>query len=153
MFVLGLLVLAAAVIGGVELGLANRQPVVLRMWNWTWHIDAFWLAVIGVGVIVMALIGLGTARLGLRHTLRMRRERRDLAAENARLADRARAMDAAKARETASIMEAARPAAAKPSARPAVAANRPAVAQQARRYPAATAASGASAGADSASGR
>src|ERR1700722_13933039 len=97
MFVLGLLVLAAAVVGGVELVLANRQPVVLSMWNWTWHIDAFCLAVIGAGLVVLAGIGLGAARLGLRHTRRLRRERRELAAENARLAERARSAEANRA--------------------------------------------------------
>jgi hypothetical protein len=113
MFVLGFLVLAAAVAGGVELVLANRQPVVLSMWDWTWHIDAFWIAVIGVGFVVLAGIGLGAARLGLRHTRRLRRERRELAAENARLAERARSAEATRV------------------ARPVVAENRPTVTQPA----------------------
>jgi uncharacterized protein (DUF849 family) len=119
MFVLGLLVLAAASVAGVELVLANRQPVVLTMWNWTWHMDAFWLAVIGAAVVMLAVIGLGAVRLGFRHERRVRRERRDLAAENARLVERARSAEAG------------------PSARPAVAENRRTVAQQTQGYPAA----------------
>ena len=98
MLVLGLFILAAAAVGGVELVLANRQPVVLRMWNWTWHIDAYWLAVIGLVLVVLAWIGLGAMRFGMLHQLRLRRERRELEAENARLAERARSAESARVR-------------------------------------------------------
>jgi uncharacterized integral membrane protein len=94
MFVLGLLVLAAAAVGGVELVLANRDPVVVHMWNWTWHVDAFWLAVIGAVVITAIWLALGAMRVGFGHTRRLRRERRELAAENRELAKRARSAEA-----------------------------------------------------------
>jgi uncharacterized integral membrane protein len=94
MFVLGLLVLAAAAVGGVELVLANRDPVIVHMWNWTWHVDAFWLAVIGAVVITAIWLALGAMRVGFGHTRRLRRERRELAAENRELAKRARSAEA-----------------------------------------------------------
>lgn len=93
MFVLGLLVLAAAVVGSVELILANRQPVTLHMWNWTWHMDMFWVAVIGAGLITAAWLALGAMRVAAMHQRRLRRERRELAAENERLAARVQGTD------------------------------------------------------------
>lgn len=94
MFVLGLLVLAAAVVGSVELILANRQPVTLHMWNWTWHLDMFWVAVIGAVLITAAWLALGAMRIAARHQVRLRRERRELAKENERLAARVQGADA-----------------------------------------------------------
>ena len=93
MFVLGLLVLAAAAVAGVELVLANHGTYTLHMWNWTWHFDAFWLAVMGAAIITAAWIGLGAMRAGFTHTRRIARERRELAAENAALAKRARSAE------------------------------------------------------------
>ena len=93
MFVLGLIVLAAAVVAGVELVLANHGTYTLHMWNWTWHFDAFWLAVMGAVIVTAAWIGLGAMRAGFVHTRRLSRERRELAAENAALAKRARSAE------------------------------------------------------------
>src|SRR5437879_6042734 len=56
MFILGLLVLAASVVAAVELVLANHAPIDFHMWGWTWHFDAFWLAVIGAIIVTAAWI-------------------------------------------------------------------------------------------------
>ncbi|HEV7192018.1 MAG TPA: hypothetical protein VGN35_02350 [Jatrophihabitantaceae bacterium] len=93
MFVLGLLVLAAAAVGSVELIIANRQPVTFHMWNWTWHVDAFWIAVIGAVAVTLVWLALGAMRIAVVHQARLRRERRELAAENERLAARVKRTD------------------------------------------------------------
>lgn len=103
MFVLGLLVLAAVAVGSVELILANRQPMTVHMWNWTWHVDAFWLAVIGAALITAAWLALGAMRVGYAHSRRLRKERKELAEENKRLAARvSRTDDRAAARTNVS---------------------------------------------------
>lgn len=125
MFVLGLLVLAAAVVGSVELILANRQPVTLHMWNWTWHMDMFWVAVIGAALITAAWLALGAMRVAAMHQVRLRRERRELAAENERLAARVQHVQGADAKTGRSHFGRNRPAqpqqypAAPPAAAPA----------------------------------
>jgi uncharacterized integral membrane protein len=91
MFVLGLILLAAAVVAAVELILANHGPFTFHMWSWTWHFDAFWLAVIGAIVITAAWLGLVAMQMGFARGARLRRERRRLAAENEMLARRAAA--------------------------------------------------------------
>ncbi|TAM85021.1 MAG: LapA family protein [Jatrophihabitans sp.] len=86
MLVLGLLLLAAAVVAAAEGILANTAPVTVHMWGWTWHFELFWAAVCGAGIIVLALIGLGLARHSTVRSLRMRRDHRALLRENERLA-------------------------------------------------------------------
>jgi hypothetical protein len=98
MFVLGLLILAAAAVAAVELIVANRAPINLHMWNWTWHLDAFWLAVAGAVIITAAWLALGMMRLGFGHSRKIRRERKQLAAENRALAERAAKSGATPAR-------------------------------------------------------
>jgi hypothetical protein len=88
MFVLGLLVLAAATVAGVELVLANRGPMDFHMWNWTWHFDAFWLAVIGAAIVTAAWLALGLMQMSFAHARRVRRQNRELARENRMLAER-----------------------------------------------------------------
>ncbi|PZS20321.1 MAG: hypothetical protein DLM57_01860 [Pseudonocardiales bacterium] len=92
MMVLGILLLAAAVVVAVELVLANHahdSEINVHMWRWTWHFDALWLAVLGAAILVVAVLGLAMMRAGGRRARRLRRERRELAAENRRLAERA----------------------------------------------------------------
>jgi hypothetical protein len=91
MLVLGLLFLAAATVAAVELIIANdTAQVTFHKWNATWLFDAFWLAVIGAGIITVAWLGFAMMRVGSARALRLRRERRELAKENAMLAQRAR---------------------------------------------------------------
>lgn len=90
MVVLGLLLLAAAVVVGIELILANHgatSQVNIHLWGWHWNnVDAFWMAVAGAIIIVAALLGLALLKLGSARQWRLSRERRNLAKENRRLA-------------------------------------------------------------------
>lgn len=86
MVLLGLLLLAAAVVVAIEFILANRGPVTIKLWGWSWHNqDAYWLAVSGAIILVAAVIGLALMKAGGARQWRLRRERRDLAKENKRL--------------------------------------------------------------------
>src|SRR5258708_16486660 len=86
MVILGLILLAAAVVATVELILANDATVAVRMWHGTWHVHLYWLAVAGAVILVVGLLGLALVRAGALRARRLRRERRELASENERLA-------------------------------------------------------------------
>ena len=88
MMILGLILLAAAVVLGVEVIIANDATMTMHLWGWSWQMDAFWLAVGGAIILAVGLIGLALMQGGARRSRRLRRERRDLAAENRRLAAR-----------------------------------------------------------------
>jgi membrane protein implicated in regulation of membrane protease activity len=89
MIILGLILLAAAVVAAVELVIANDDAqVAVHMWKWTWTVDAFWLAVAGAVILAVALLALMFLRAGSKRGRRLRRERRELRAENRRLAKR-----------------------------------------------------------------
>lgn len=88
MLVLGLLILAAAVVAGVELVLANRENIGFRMWDWHWTFSAYWLAVIGAAVLLAAVIAFALMRASWARQRRIRRERAMLAAQNRELAER-----------------------------------------------------------------
>jgi uncharacterized integral membrane protein len=93
MILVGLILLAAAVVGAVELALANRGSIAVHMWNGTWHVEAAWLALAGAVLLLAAVIGLMMMRAGGGRARRLRRERAELAAENRMLAERARRVD------------------------------------------------------------
>ena len=104
MLILGLLFLAAAAVAAVELVIANdTAQVTFHMWSWTWHFDAFWLAVIGAAIITVAWLGLAMMRMGGTRAMRLRRERRELAKENAMLAQRARGVRTAPVAQPATV--------------------------------------------------
>lgn len=91
MFVLGLLLLAAACVAAVELIIANHAQISFTMWNQHWHFASYWLAVIGAAIVVVGLMGLWLMSGAAARHRRIRRERKELAAENKRLAERAKA--------------------------------------------------------------
>jgi membrane protein implicated in regulation of membrane protease activity len=95
MIILGLLLLAAAATAAVELIVANDDAqITVDMWRWSWTVDAFWLAVAGAAILVVALLGLFMLKAGSRRARRLRRERRELARENRQLAERAEVAEA-----------------------------------------------------------
>ena len=135
MLVLGLLFLAAAVVAAVELIIANdTAQVTFHMWSWTWHFDAFWLAVIGAAIVTVAWLGLAMMRLGSARAMRLRRERRELAKENAMLTKRVRGVRTAPVSRTATDVPADRTTGAVPAAAPGEAATAPATATRRRRH-------------------
>ena len=128
MFLLGLLLLAAACVAAVELILANHSQVTFTMWNQHYTFDKFWLAVIGAAIMLAALLGLWMMSGSAARQRRIRRERKELAAENERLSKRV-----------------ATPAPNTVAARDGVPANRPGAYNAPAAYPAAPAAPGAAA--------
>ena len=91
MFVLGLLILAAAVVFGIEFVIANDSGhITFKLWNQTWSMDAFWLGVMGAVFLLAIVVAFMFMRGSMVRGMRMRHERRELAAENERLAARAK---------------------------------------------------------------
>ena len=90
MFVLGLLFLAAACVAAVELVIANDTQVTFSMWNQDWRIESYWVAAIGAAILLAAVLGLWMLSMSAGRHRRLRRERKDLAAENRRLTERVR---------------------------------------------------------------
>jgi hypothetical protein len=76
------------VVLAIEVIIANDATMTMHLWGWSWQMNAFWLAVAGAIILVVGLLGLALMQGGARRTRRLRRERRDLAAENRRLAAR-----------------------------------------------------------------
>jgi hypothetical protein len=87
------------IVGFILLGLAVAAAIVLIAQNPhgmmtvhalgnTYTMHAYWVFVAGMIVLAVAAIGLTMMRSGVAYTARVRRERRDLAAENARLNSR-----------------------------------------------------------------
>jgi hypothetical protein len=88
MFVLGLIILAAVVVGAVELVLANRSEITFKMWDQTWQLDAFWLAVMGAVLLLATVIAFSLMRASMARHNRLRSEHRALAEENRVLSER-----------------------------------------------------------------
>lgn len=116
MIILGLLFLAVAAVGAVELILANNGTFTFHMWRWAWQIDAFWLAVAGAAILLVALLGLGLLKSSGRRARSVRRERKDLKAENRRLAERADVAEARPGAPASGQVRQGTPATAAPSA-------------------------------------
>jgi hypothetical protein len=89
MLLLGLLLLAVAVVVGVELVLANRAPMTIHLWNWDWNVHAYGLAAWGGAIVLVGMLGLLMMSSAAARKRRLRRERRELAAENRDLSVRA----------------------------------------------------------------
>jgi hypothetical protein len=89
MLLLGLLLLAVAVVVGVELVLANRAPMTIHLWNWDWNVHAYGLAAWGGAIVLVGMLGLLMMSSAAGRKRRLRRERRELAAENRDLSVRA----------------------------------------------------------------
>ena len=90
MFVLGLLILAAAVVFAIEFVIANDSSMTFKLWNQSWTMDAFWLGVMGAGFLLAIVVAVMLMRGSLARSWRLRSERKELAAENERLAARAK---------------------------------------------------------------
>lgn len=88
MVVIGLILLAAAVTAAVVLVVQNDAIVSLHVFNRSWNVHEYWLAVAGLAVMAAAVLGLGLIRRGMARARRLRREHRQLAAENRSLAER-----------------------------------------------------------------
>jgi hypothetical protein len=89
MIILGFILLALAVAAAIVLIAQNPDAMMtFHALGNTYTTHAYWIFVGGMVVLAVAAIGLSMMRSGAAHGARVRRERRDLAAENARLSER-----------------------------------------------------------------
>jgi len=95
MIVVGFVLFAAAIVIAVALIVQNPATVTVHAFDATWNVDMRWLLVAGLALTAIGLFGLSMMRLGSARYMRLRGERRALAAENRRLAKRAAAADTA----------------------------------------------------------
>lgn len=104
MLVLGLILLVIAVVAAVVLVTQNNSATVdIHAFGGTWQASAFWMAVVGAAILLVAVLGLSLIKAGSARNLRIRRERRQLARENARLAEQVE--HTAPARDTVPVRE------------------------------------------------
>jgi uncharacterized integral membrane protein len=94
MIIVGFVLLAAAAVVAVALVIQNPATVTVHAFKWSWDVDMRWLFVAGLALTAIGLLGLAMMRIGGAHYLRLRRDRKVLAAENQRLIERAGAGNA-----------------------------------------------------------
>lgn len=86
MIILGFVLLVGAVVIAAALIVQNPNTVTFQLFNQSWNIDMRWLVVAGLALTAIGLLGLVMMHLGSVRYMRLRSERRKLAAENERLA-------------------------------------------------------------------
>jgi len=91
MIIVGFILLVAAAVVAIALVVQNPSTVTVHAFNSSWDVDMRWLVVAGLALTAIGLFGLAMMRIGGSHYLRLRSERKVLAAENKRLAERAAA--------------------------------------------------------------
>jgi uncharacterized integral membrane protein len=89
MIIVGFVLLAAAAVVAVALVIQNPATVTVHAFKWSWDVDLRWAFVAGLALTAIGLLGLAMMRTGGAHYLRLRRDRKLLAAENQRLIERA----------------------------------------------------------------
>lgn len=88
MVLLGLLLIAAAVAAAIILVVQNEDNITINVFETTYDIPAYWLAIAGLAIMAVLALGLLLLRLGAARAARRRRERRELVQENRRLSER-----------------------------------------------------------------
>ncbi len=95
MFIIGILLLAAAVVVGIEIGISNDRQVDVEAFNHVWSSNPAAAFLVGVVTALVGAFGLWLTFAGMRRSRVRRRERRAEIAERDRLADeRRREIDA-----------------------------------------------------------
>ena len=95
MWIIGLLLLAAAVVVGIEIGISNDRQVDVEAFNQVWTSSPAAAFLVGVVTALVGAFGLWLMVTGMRRSRVRRRERRAEMAERDRLADeRRREIDA-----------------------------------------------------------
>jgi hypothetical protein len=89
MVLLGLLLIAAAVAAAIILVVQNEDSIVIHVFEADYDVAAYWLALAGLAIMAVLALGLLALRIGAAHSIRRRRERRELVRENRRLSERA----------------------------------------------------------------
>jgi type VI protein secretion system component VasK len=88
MIVLSLILVVIAVAAALILAMQNGQHIQLHVLGAHFSISAYWLAIAGLVIMAIFVVGVATWRAGARHATRRRRERRELTRENRRLTER-----------------------------------------------------------------
>ena len=95
MFIIGILLLAAAIVVGIEIGISNDRQVDVEAFNHVWSSNPAAAFLVGVVTALVGAFGLWLTLAGMRRSRVRRRERRAEIAERDRLADeRRREIDA-----------------------------------------------------------
>jgi uncharacterized membrane protein YciS (DUF1049 family) len=90
MWIIGLLLLAAAIVVGVDISINNDQSIDLEAFNHVWTSTPAVAFGVGVVTALVGIVGLLMFFGGMRHSRVRRRERRAEMAERDRLADERR---------------------------------------------------------------
>jgi uncharacterized integral membrane protein len=85
MILIGFVLVAAAVAAAIILLVQNAGNITVHALGWHWHVPGFWLAIAGLAIMAVFVIGASAWRTGAARSRRIRRERRELARENQRL--------------------------------------------------------------------
>jgi uncharacterized integral membrane protein len=85
MILIGFVLVAAAVAAAIILLVQNSGNITVHALGWHWHVPAFWLAIAGLAIMAVFVIGASAWRTAAARSRRIRRERRELARENQRL--------------------------------------------------------------------
>lgn len=101
MVLIGLLLIAAAVAAAIILVVQNEDNITVHVFETTYDIAAYWLAIAGLAIMATLALGLLLLRLGAARAARRRRERRELVQENRRLSERTATLNAPGADHTA----------------------------------------------------
>jgi hypothetical protein len=88
MIIIGFLVFAVAVAAAIVAIVQNRTAMVhVNGLGYSWDVHVYWVLVAGLVIAAVGFLGLAMMRAGSVHAARLRRERRGLKRENARLND------------------------------------------------------------------
>jgi ABC-type nickel/cobalt efflux system permease component RcnA len=90
MWIIGLLLLAASVVVGIEIGISNDQQIDVEAFNEVWTSNPAAAFLVGVATALVGALGLWLMFTSLRRSRVRRRERRAEMAERDRLADERR---------------------------------------------------------------
>jgi uncharacterized membrane protein YciS (DUF1049 family) len=90
MWIIGLLLLAAAIVVGVEIGISNDQQVDIEAFTRVWTSNPAAAFLVGVVTALVGVFGLWLTFVGMRRSRVRRRRRRAEIAERDRLADERR---------------------------------------------------------------
>ena len=85
MILIGFILVGVAVAAAIILLVQNSGNITVHALGWHWHVPAFWLAIAGLAIMAVFVIGVAAWRSGAARARRIRRERRELARENQRL--------------------------------------------------------------------
>jgi type VI protein secretion system component VasK len=85
MIILGLLLIAVSIAAAIVLAVQNNEQIQVHVLGSHVSVAAYWLAIAGLVIMAVFILGLQSWRAGAKRAWRVRSERRELARENRRL--------------------------------------------------------------------